>query len=127
MAPLSPKQPTVILSPRSIVVKDYNFSKPEFFYYCIICICGRVMVCLTVLLLIKRIYTDNKPHWVSQLSLVIKVFSPFVATTTDGRSKVIFILRAPDSRSAAQSVAPWILSHSERHSIGIPDVLVIIV
>ena len=27
-------------------------------HYCIICICGRVLVCLTVLLLIKRIHTQ---------------------------------------------------------------------
>ena len=42
----------------SIVAKDYySFSKLEFCCYCIICICGRVAVCLslTVLLLIKRI------------------------------------------------------------------------
>ena len=58
IAPLFPKATPVTFKPGSIVVKDYSSSKLDFCYYCIICICGRVKLCLTVLILIKRIYTQ---------------------------------------------------------------------
>ena len=48
IAPLSPIATSVILPLGSIVVKNYSFSKLEFCYYCLICICVSESRCVQI-------------------------------------------------------------------------------
>ena len=69
------------------MVRDYSFSRFELCYYCIICICGWVVVCLTILLLINEhihipedyaVQIKVASHYITDLfNFILAAFKPY--------------------------------------------------